>query len=230
MRADTHKGDVMRHLTIALALSAGLASASGASALAQEPSAEPPLADQVSDIARQMQDKLRPLAEAVGAPFPDVRDRMDPLIRAAVPTPPPGDADWAFDMSFDNTTSVADDAAAPETGRQSVFNDAQACIARFPGGGPVVRFRRIRQGELRGHQCVLASVKGDQAVLTSETYVEGPDRHLMARYTAAAVVDGDPAATLALVDPVVESNIALAEAIAQLGIDGLPSARVRRDD
>ena len=222
----------MRHLTIALCLSAGLALAGPVAAQepAQQPSAEPPLADQVSDIARQMQDKLRPLAEAVGVPFPDVRDRMDPLIRAAVPVPPAGDADWAFDMSFDNTTSVTDSGAAPEDGRQSVFNDAQACIARFPDGGPVVHFRRIRQGSLRGHQCVMAKVRDDTAVLISETYVQGPDRHLTARYTAAATVAGDPAATLALVDPVVETNITLAETLAQLGIDGLPSARVRDDD
>ena len=218
----------MRHLTIALALTAGLASVDPVSA--QEPTAEPPLADQVSDIARQMQDRLRPLAQALDVPFPDVRERMDPLIRAAVPAPPPGDADWAFDMSFDNTTSVTDNSAAPEEGRQSVFNDAQACIARFPDRGPVVHFRRIRQGDLRGHQCVLAKVEGDAAVLISETYVEGPDRHLTARYTAAATVAGDAAATLALVDPVVETNIALAAALAQLSLDGLPSARVRGGD
>lgn len=222
----------MRHLTIALALAAGLASAGPAAAQepAQDPAAEPALADQVSDIARRLQDKLRPLAEALDVPFPDVRARLDPLIRAAVPAPPPGGADWAFDMSFDNTTSVTDNGAAPEDGRQSVFNDAQACIARFPDRGPVVHFRRIRQGDLRGHQCVTAKVEGDAAVLVSETYVEGSDRHLNARYTAAAVVAGDPAATLALVDPVVETNIALAETIAQLSIDGLPSARVRDDD
>jgi hypothetical protein len=222
----------MRRITIALALAAGFALAGSAAAQepAQDPAPEPPLADQVSDIARRLQDKLRPLAEALGVPFPDVRARLDPLIRAAVPTPPPGGADWAFDMSFDNTTSVTDSGAAPEEGRRSVFNDAQACIARFPDGGPVVHFRRIRQGGLRGHQCVMAKVEGDAAVLVSETYVEGPDRHLNARYTAAAVVAGDPAATLAAVDPVVETNIALAEAIAQLSIDGLPSARVRDDD
>ncbi|WP_333591397.1 hypothetical protein [Brevundimonas sp.] len=218
----------MRHLTIALALAAGLASADPAAA--QEPTAEPPLADQISDISRQLLDKLRPLAQALGVSFPDVRDRMEPLIRAAVPTPPPAGADWAFDMSFDNTTSVTGDGAAPEEGRQSVFNDAQACIARFPDRGPVVHFRRIRQGGLRGHQCVLAGVAGDEAVLFSETYVEGPDRHLTARYTAAATVAGDAAATLALVDPVVETNIALAAAIAQLSLDGLPSARVRDGD
>lgn len=218
----------MRHLTIVLALAAGLASADPVSA--QEPTAEPPLADQVSDIARQMQDRLRPLAQALDVPFPDVRERMEPLIRAAVPAPPPGDADWAFDMSFDNTTSVTDNGAAPEEGRQSVFNDAQACIVRFPDRGPVVHFRRIRQEGLRGHQCVLAKVEGDAAVLFSETYVEGPDRHLTARYTAAATVAGDAAATLALVDPVVETNIALAAALAQLSLDGLPSARVRDGD
>ena len=218
----------MRHLTIALAVAAGLASADPVAA--QEPTAEPPLADQISDISRQLLDKLRPLAQALGVSFPDVRDRMEPLIRAAVPTPPPAGADWTFDMSFDNTTSVTGDGAAPEEGRQSVFNDAQACIARFPDRGPVVHFRRIRQGGLRGHQCVLAGVAGDEAVLFSETYVEGPDRHLTARYTAAATVAGDAAATLALVDPVVETNIALAAALAQLSLDGLASARAGDDD
>lgn len=218
----------MRRITIALALTAGFVLAGPAAA--QDPAAEPPLVDQISDVARQLQDKLKPLAEALGVPFPDVRDRMDPLIRAAVPTPPPGATDWAFDMSFDNTNSVTDNGSAPAEGRQAVFNDAQACIARFPNGGPVVHFRRIRENGLRGHQCVMASVKGDTATLISETYVEGPDRHLTARYGAGATVRGDPAATLALVDPVVETNIALAEAIAQLGIDALPSARVRGDD
>lgn len=217
----------MRHFTIALALSAGLALTGPAAA---QSTAEPPLVDEVSDIARQLQDKLQILAAAVDIPFPDVRDRMDPLIRAAVPAEPEGAADWAWDMSFDNTNSVTDNGEAPTEGRQSVFNDAQACMARFPNGGPVVHFRRIREGNLRGHQCVMASVKGDTATLISETYVEGPDRHMTSRYGAGATVEGDPAATLALVDPVVETNIALAGAIADVSIAALPSARVRKAD
>ena len=53
---------------------------------------------------------------------------------------------------------------------------------------------------------------------------------MSSRYAAVASVEGDAAATLAAVDPVVETNIELAWAIAELSIAGLPSARVRDDD
>ena len=199
-------------------------------AVAQEADPAQDLRDEVSEVAAQIQTKLRPLAEALGVPFPDVQARMDPLIRAAVPAPPAGREDWAFDMAFESKTSVTDNGTAPTEGRRAVFNDAQACIARYPERGPVVHFRRFRQGVLRGHQCVLATVEGDTATLLSETYVEGPDRHMSSRYAAVASVEGDAAATLAAVDPVVETNIELAWAIAELSIAGLPSARVRDDD
>lgn len=219
----------MRLHRSSLALAAGSLLLAGPAA-AQQADRGQDLRDEVSEVAAQLQAKLRPLAEALGVPFPDVQARMDPLIRAAVPTPPAGGEDWAFDMSFESKTSVTDDGSAPAEGRRAVFNDAQACIARYPEQGPVVHFRRIRQGSLRGHQCVLATVKDDSATLLSETYVEGPDRHMASHYAAVASVEGDAVATLAAVDPVVETNIALAWAIAELSLAGLPSARVRDDD
>jgi hypothetical protein len=219
----------MRLSNLARALAAGgVLSVAGAVAPAWAQDGD--LRDQVSEIAAQVQARLLPLAQALDVSLPDVREQMDPLIRAAVPAEEPDAENWAFDMNFEVVVSVTDNGEAPADNRETVFNDAQACMVRYPEGGPVVHFRRIRLDGLRGHQCVLAGFEGDHAVLTSHTYVEGPDRHMNALYVATAEVEDDPAALLALVDPVVESNIALASAIADLGVAALPTARVRKAD
>ena len=56
------------------------------------------------------------------------------------------------------------------------------------------------------------------ALLISETYAEGPDRHMTARYSAAATVDDAPDAARALFEPVLDPNIDLAVELADLAL------------
>jgi hypothetical protein len=209
----------MNLLTLSL-----LAALSAAPAVAQE--AEPSVADEMAPMLGQLFERMRPLADSVGVGMPVLTAQFEPLIRAAVPATPPGAAgdNWAFDMSFSNRTAVTDDGSAPD-GRQPVYASAQACAAAFTDGA-VVHFRRIREGGLVGHQCILTFQDGEMGMLLSETYAEAPDRFVTASYRAGASVTDDPAAMRAAVDPVLEANVALAEAFADLALEAGIKAKV----
>lgn len=177
------------------------------------------VAEQIGPLLAQLHEKLQPLAQAVGIEFPDLTARLDPLIRAAVPPPPPPEVkNWAFGMNFNNTTTTSNAKGGPDD-RKTVFDDAQDCVDAYPDQGVVVHFRRIRTGGLRGHQCVFAAYDGDLGGLRSRTYAEGADRHVVADYDAVATVENDPQAVRALTEPVVETNVALAVALADLAVE-----------
>lgn len=169
-------------------------------------------------LIAQMTDKLRPLAESVGVDISDLMREMEPMMRAAFPTPPEGDAHWAYSFQFQNDNSVTD-GGSPTEGRQTVLADAQTCAALYPLAGPVVHFRRIHRDGLVGHQCIMRTYDGSMGILISETYAEGPDRHMSASYAAAASVENDPDAARALFEPVVDTNIGLAVELADLAVE-----------
>lgn len=137
---------------------------------------------------------------------------------AAFPSPPAGEESWAYSFRFQNDTSVTGDGSATEE-RQPILPDAQACAARYPLGGPVVHYRRIRRDGLVGHQCVMRTYQESMGVLISETYAEGADRHMSASYRAAGTVRNDPDAVRALFEPVLDSNIGLAVELADLALE-----------
>lgn len=174
-------------------------------------------------LIAQMTDKLRPLAESAGVDISDLMREMEPMMRAAFPTPPEGDANWAYSFRFESKNSVTDSGTATE-GRQTVLADAQACAALYPLAGPVVHFRRIHRDGLVGHQCVMRTYEDSTGVLISETYAEGPDRHMSASYAAAASVEDDPDAARALFEPVVDTNVGLAVELADLALESAVKA------
>jgi len=174
--------------------------------------------DSLPGLIAEMTDKLRPLAESVGVDISDLMGEMEPMMRAVFPTPPEDEANWAYSFGFENKNSVTDSGSATE-GRQTVLADAQACAALYPRGGPVVHFRRIHRDGLTGHQCVMRTYDGSAAVLLSETYAEGADRHMSANYAAAVSVEGDAEAARALFEPVLDANISLAVELADLAVE-----------
>jgi hypothetical protein len=180
-------------------------------------------------LIAQMAEKLRPLADSVGVDISDLMLEMEPMMRAAFPTPPEGDANWAYSFRFQNDNSVTDSGTATE-GRQTVLADAQACAALYPLGGPVVHFRRIHRDGLIGHQCIMRSYEDSAGVLISETYAEGPDRHMSASYAAAASVEDDPDAARALFEPVLDTNIDLAVELADLALESAIKAVAGSED
>jgi hypothetical protein len=206
------------HTALAAACAA-LALSAASQARAQDAAEETrEVLDSMPALMAQMTDKLRPLADAVGVDISDLMRGMEPMMRAAFPTPPEGDANWAYSFSFQNDNSVTDSGTATE-GRQTVLADAQACAALYPLGGPVVHFRRIHRDGLIGHQCIMRTYDGSAGVLISETYAEGADRHMSASYAAAASVEGDSDAARALFEPVLDTNIGLAVELADLALE-----------
>jgi hypothetical protein len=206
--------------TLFAAACAALALSAASQARAQDAAEETrEVLDSMPALMAQMTDKLRPLAESVGVDISDLMREMEPMMRAAFPTPPEGDASWAYSFRFQNDNSVTDNGTATE-GRQTVLADAQACAALYPLGGPVVHFRRIHRDGLIGHQCIMRAYDGSMGILISETYAEGSDRHMSASYAAAASVEDDPDAARALFEPVLDTNIGLAVELADLAIEG----------
>ena len=211
------------HATLAAAC-AVLSLSAASQARAQEAVGETREAlESMPGLIAQMTDKLRPLAESVGVDVSDLMREMEPMMRAAFPTPPEGDANWAYSFRFENKNSVTDSGTATE-GRQTVLADAQACAALYPLAGPVVHFRRIHRDGLVGHQCVMRTYEDSMGVLISETYAEGADRHMSASYAAAASVENDADAARALFEPVVDTNIGLAVELADLALESAVKA------
>ncbi len=206
------------HTTLAAAC-AVLTLSAASQARAQDAAGDTQAAlDSIPAIIAEMTEKLRPLAESIGVDVPDLMRDMEPMMRAAFPTPPEGDASWAYSFKFENKNSVTDSGTETE-GRQTVLADAQACAALYPLGGPVVHFRRIHRDGLVGHQCILRTYEDSMGVLISETYAEGPDRHMSASYAAAISVGDDPDVARAMFESVLDPNIGLAVELADLALE-----------
>lgn len=200
----------------ALALALAAAPAARAQDPAPVPSGDAGL-EAIEPIMNELVEKLRPLAASAGIELPDLMQNLGPLMRVAVPTPPDDLEDWAFGLNFENSESATDNGSATE-GRQDILADAQACATRYPNAGQVVHFRRIGRQGMTGYQCALLTYDGPMGVLISETYAEGADRHMSASYDAAASTH-DVETTRALLEPVIEANIALSVTLAELALD-----------
>lgn len=218
---------IKAHTTLAAAcavLALSAASHAQAQTSAASPAVEAEAAlDEIPAILAGLSAKLQPLADSIGVDVSDLMREMEPMMRAAFPTPPADEASWAYSFKFENKNSVTDSGSATE-GRQTVLADAQACAALYPLGGPVVHFRRIRRDGLIGHQCVMRTYEDSMGVLMSETYAEGADRHMSASYMAAGTVEDDPNAARALFEPVLDSNIGLAVELADLALESAVKA------
>ena len=207
------------HTTLAAACAA-LTLAAAPSVRAQEaPPGEATEAalDAIEPLMAELVEKLRPLAESLGVTLPELMRDLGPMMRSAFPAPAADLEGWAFGMNFRDSNAVNGDGSATE-GRQPILADAQACAARYPDGGPVVHFRRIRREGMPGHQCVLRTYDGTMGMIISETYAEGADRHVNATYNAAASTN-DAEVTRALLEPAVDANIALAVRLADLALE-----------
>jgi hypothetical protein len=76
----------------------------------------------------------------------------------------------------------------------------------------------------------MRSYEDSAGVLISETYAEGPDRHMSASYAAAASVEDDPDAARALFEPVLDTNIDLAVELADLALESAIKAVAGSED
>lgn len=192
---------------------------------------EPSPTEKIEQAIASMMDQLRPLASGAGLEFPDLAARIEPLVRAAMPVPPSGGVDWAFDITFDSKNTV-NQTGVTAAARRTVLRDAQGCTVAAPEGEPAlhtVHFRRIETRGLIGHQCVTAGFHGETWVLVSYTYAEGSDRHLTAEYSAAGTIMNEPESVRDWVEPVEDANIALALALADIAVDAGLRARSEND-
>lgn len=215
--------------TCALAAGLGLA----VPALAQDPANESAASSQADDLAElreqipALMEQLNVLATQLGVEeLPPVDwDRFLNDFSAALPMMPEGDERaWGSAVDFEfKTTSVTTNGAAGELDgddedAQAIIGDAAGCIRDEPNAR-VVHFRRIRQEDLRGHQCVFtAETDTDVWVLYSRTYAEGHGRRLTARYGVAVAVEEDIAAARALGEPKIEAQVAVASSIANYAL------------
>lgn len=188
----------------------------GPPAFAQDGSAGS-FAEAIPQIMAKLHAELAPVAEASGLTETALFARIDPLILAIFPEEPATD-DWAFNMDFNNTTSVTD-TGGPTDGRQPILADAADCAAASPEAGAVIDFRRIESGGMVGHQCTQVVYAGVAGTLRSRTYAEGADRHITSTYISVLDIESDPEAARAVLAPLEPANIALAREFADLAVE-----------
>lgn len=226
---------VRSHLASALTACAfGLGLGLAAPALAQDPAEASTASAQADDLAElreqipALMNQLNGLAEQLGVEtLPPVDwDRFLTDFSAALPTlPPDSERDWASSVDFEfKTTTLTTDGRPGELepddeDAQPIIGDAAGCISDQPSAR-VVHFRRIRQDDLQGHQCVF-TLQADEGVwvLYSRTYAEGHGRRLTAKYGVAVSVDGDFAAAEAMGEPKIEAQVAVASSIANYALN-----------
>lgn len=211
-------------------------------ALAQDPANESAASTQADDLAElreqipDLMEQLNALAAQLGVEaLPPVDwDRFLNDFSAALPMMPEGDErDWGSSVDFEfKTTQITTNGApgeldADDEDAQEIIGDAAGCISDQPNAR-VVHFRRIRQDDLRGHQCVFTlETDTDVWVLYSRTYAEGHGRRLSAKYGVAVSVEEDIAAARALGEPKIEAQVAVASSIANYALslmDRAPAA------
>jgi hypothetical protein len=229
---------IIRTLATAAGLAMMLATASPVLAQSPEPAraASDPDLDELRALMPELIDKLNALAAGMGIEsLPPIDwDRFLGDFQAALPTlPPEDDREWGSAVDFEfRTTDISQDGQpgtlSPEDeDARPIIGDAAGCISDQPNAR-VVHFRRIRDGDIRGHQCVF-TVETDTNVwvLYSRTYAEGHGRRLNAKYGVAVSADGDIATAREIGEPKIEAQVAVASSIANyaLGLmDRAPAA------
>lgn len=188
----------------------------GSPSPAQDGSADT-FAEAIPQMMAKLHLELGPVATATGIAEAELFTRIDPLLLAIFPEEPATD-DWAFNMDFNNTTSVTNNGGATD-GRQPVLADAAACAAAWPDAGAVIDFRRIEAGGIVGHQCTQVVYAGVAGTLLSRTYAEGSDRHITSSYITVLDIESDPEAARAVLAPMEPANVALARELADLAVE-----------
>lgn len=219
-----------------LAAALGLALMTATSAQAQEVGSGPSelspeaIASTVESLMRQ----IEPFARENNIPGfnAEVRNVFETRLPASMVVVPADKADddsyqWAGGLRFDSGYDVPEDGVLAADPTRLLYGDAQAC-SQANGGRTVAHFRRIREGALRGHICTLGYMDGDKAMLTTRTVVEGGGRRAWSNFESVARVQDAPQAALELMEPVIEGNVALAEAFNEVMIRNLPLAAPNR--
>jgi len=134
---------------------------------------------------------------------------------------------WASGLRFDSGYDVPADGPLAADPEHELYGDALEC-SRANGNYSVAYFRRIRESGMIGHVCTLGYQEGDKAILRTRTVFQGGGRRAWRNFEARARVEGDPAAARALLEPVIEGNVALAEAFDAVMIRNLPLAAPNR--
>ena len=134
---------------------------------------------------------------------------------------------WAAGLHFESGYDVPVDGVLSPDPERVLYGDAQEC-SRANENRSVAHFRRIREGGMVGHICMIGFQNEDKAILKTFTVFEGGGRRGWTNFESVARVDGDPAAARALIEPVIEGNVALVEAFDAVMIRNLPLAAPNR--
>ncbi len=219
---------------LAAALTIVLATATGAQA--QETGSGPAelTPEEIAATVDQLIDQIEPFAAQNNIPAftEEVRQILQTYLPASMVVVPADKAaddsyEWAGGLTFDTGYDVPEDGVLVADPARAIYGDAQACSAAN-GGRTVAHFRRIREGVLIGHICTVGYVEGDKAMLTTMTLVEGGGRRAWSNFDGYARVVNQPQSALDLMEPVIEGNVALAEAFDAVMIRNLPLAAPNR--
>lgn len=191
-------------------------------------------AEEVNAVMADLLAQLDPFARQHGIPgFQDeVRAVLETSLGRSLIFPPTErtsdpDYNWGSGFRFDIGYDVPQDGVLTPNREHPVHQDAQAC-SQANGNGPVAHFRRIRQGAFQGHICAVRRQDGDRAILVTRSVFEGAGRRGWTNLEIVARVAGDPQAASDLLAPVIDHNIALAEAFDEAAIRSLPLAAPNR--
>ncbi len=202
----------------------------GAGQAQSAPTPEAELEDasaQISEGVRLLEQKFAELAESMGVEsMPSVNwDIYGQALTEAMPVLPTADTrSWASGFQYDFTTSETDAAALePDAEGRTVLGDASGCV-RPDRTGRVVHFRRIREGDIVGHHCVVAVASPEAWVLESTAFAESPQRRMSARIAVATVIEDDVEAARDLGETKVEAHVAASTLITDYALRLLAEA------
>lgn len=214
----------------ALALILAALIPAGASRAQSAPTPEAELEDasaEISEGIRLLEQKFAELAESMGVEtLPSANwDAYGQALTEAMPVLPTADTrSWASGFQYDFTTNETDaDALEPDAEGRTVLGDASGCV-RPDRTGRVVHFRRIREGDIVGHHCVVALTDTEAWVLESTAFAESPQRRMSARIAVATVVEDDVEAARQLGETKVEAHVAASTLITDYALRLLAEA------
>lgn len=217
-------------------LAAILAITLGAAANAQEVGSGPATAtpERLAEMVALMMRQLEPFArennlQNFNGEVQAVLETHVPAALIVIPADKAEDPtfEWAGGLRFDTGYDVPQDGVLTPSADHPIFGDAQECSAAN-SGRTVAHFRRVRDGVLLGHVCTLGYVEGDKAILVTRTVVQGGGRRAWSNFESFARVLDAPQSAIDLLEPVIEGNVALAEAFDAVMIRNLPLAAPNR--
>lgn len=162
----------------------------------------------------------------------EMRGALEAYLPASMVVIPEDKADdetyvWTAGLHFESGYDVPVDGVLAPDPERPLYGDAQEC-SRANNNRSVAHFRRIRKGGMIGHICMIGFQNEDKAILKTFTLFEGGGRRGWTIFESVARVEGDPEAARALIEPVIEGNVALVEAFDAVMIRNLPLAAPNR--